>query len=171
MNVSLNVLQKKMVQDFQCAGCTCGHDPDECSSFNPTNSHGGFSCAGWVPGTFLMPSPGLICLGLPKGFNIVGNHIAEAPLGKLGYICLYESPESLPEDPVSATNIFSGYWNKLNIPVWAMEHEGYLFVKTYSPRKNMMWVSVIKGGTMSLFDAYPNVPKPINVAEFLEQIG
>ena len=171
MNISLSVIQKNMIKNFQCDGCVCGSDPDECSAFKPNKHCGAFFCESWIPGTICAPSPGLICLGLPKGFNIIGEHITGEAIRKFGYIFLHESPDDILKNPISATNIFSGYWNKLNIPVWAMEHKGYLFVKTYSPRKNRMWVSVIKGATMSLFDSYPDVPRPINVAEFVDQIS
>lgn len=170
MDIRLNIIKMGMIKRLQCSGCVCGHDPAECSSFRPIEDTVGFSCQGWVPGTLIIPDPGLICLGLPKGFNIVGPFIQKAELGKQRYVNLFSSPEDLPKREVSATNLFEGYWNKLNVPVWAMEYDGYLFVKTYAPRKNIMWVSVIKGGTMALFDSYPDVPRPINVADFVDFI-
>jgi hypothetical protein len=55
-------------------------------------------------------------------------------------------------------------WNNLNVAVWAMEKDGTLFVRTYSPRINYAFVDVIDGGTLSL------CPSAINVAEFIDEI-
>lgn len=53
---------------------------------------------------------------------------------------------------------------KLNVAVWAMEHEGALFVRTYSPRVDAGTVDVIPGGTLAM------APGAINVAEFADEI-
>ena len=50
------------------------------------------------------------------------------------------------------------------MPVWAQEKDGYLFVRTWSPRINKTYVDVVKGGTMAM------VPGAIDVADFKGEI-
>ena len=97
-----------------------------------------------------------IALGLPTGFNRDG----------FEYIRLY-------------TKMPPSFWNHLNVPIWALEKDGYLFVKTYSPRINKVYVEVIKDGKISdmTFDRTATLGesrlkdfKPINVGEFIEEI-
>ncbi len=77
-------------------------------------------------GTRIFPVVGLLALGLPKGFNRIGE-------GKL-YFGLYPlGGELRPE------------WNRLNVAVWAMELDGFLFVRTYSPRVNVTRVDRHRG--------------------------
>ena len=47
---------------------------------------------------------------------------------------------------------------------WAMMEDGYLFVRTYSPRLNRTFLDIVEGGTMEL------VPGAVNVGEFVEEI-
>lgn len=168
MTIALPQLRRQMIEEFQCSGCTCGSDT-KCGSFSLQENDGGFRCGGWVPGTIIVPG-GRVCLGLPTGFNKTGPIVMDY-ISQGGYLTLYESPEALGDNPVSETNIFAGEYNKLNLPVWAMEKDGYLFVRVISPRKCLPRVQVIKGGTFAIFDKYPNVPRPIDVAEFADQIN
>ncbi len=117
-----------MVKEFQCAGCVVGHNT-KCGKYDPQPMNNGTSCKSWVAGTTILPAVGRIALGLPKGFNRFGE-------GKL-YIRLHQG--TTPD------------WNKFNVPVWAMEKDGFLFVRTYSPRVNATIVDVIEGGTFDLF--------------------
>lgn len=55
-------------------------------------------------------------------------------------------------------------WDRLNVPVWAMVDDGFLFVRTFAPRVNMSWVDVIEGGDLSM------VPNAINVGAFVGEI-
>lgn len=52
----------------------------------------------------------------------------------------------------------------MNVAVWAMEKDGFLFVRTYIPRINVGFVDVVDGGTMDM------VPNAINASEFYEDI-
>lgn len=56
-------------------------------------------------------------------------------------------------------------WNDLNIPVWAMEEDGFLFVRTYMPRINMGATDIIEGGKREEL-----CPNAIDVREFCEEI-
>lgn len=163
--IALPQVQKEMIEKFQCPGCSLGCDTD-CGSFRFENDKEGFQCGAWSPGTFIMPG-GRLCLGLPTGFNKLG----PVDLTKIRrYISMFASPEDISDEKVNPTDIFSGKYNKLNLPVWAMEKDGYLFVKVFSPRRNLPLIQIIKGGTFAMFDAYTSIPKPINVAEFVDQI-
>lgn len=149
---------KAMVKEFQCSGCVNGGDPNECAQYKPSDRE--MRCVGHCLGTrinFL-----LFALGLPKGFNRPGFaedsddenappefiHKMKIRLHPIGDDATAKPPE----------------WNRLNVPVWAMEHDGFLFVRTFAPRINCAWVDVIEGGTLAL------CPNAINVAEFVDEI-
>lgn len=55
-------------------------------------------------------------------------------------------------------------WSRFNVAVWAMERDGFLFVRTYMPRVDVTVVDVIEGGTLAL------VPDAVNVGEFVDEI-
>jgi hypothetical protein len=61
-------------------------------------------------------------------------------------------------------SVKADFWDKFNVPVWALVQEGVLFVRTYCPRTNQTFVDVIEGGTLSL------VPQAIDVAPFYEEM-
>ena len=136
-----------MVEKFQCPGCVCGmntkcgvykYDPDL------------MRCVSHVLGTQL----GLgnhVALGLPVGFN------------KPGYCDDGEGTRNKIDVRLWVAGTHPE-WNNLNVPVWALVVDGYLFVRTYAPRVNFGWVDVIEGGVLDL------VPNAVNVAEFVEKI-
>lgn len=139
--------EEKMVEKFQCPGCVCGMDVG-CRAFKLWNDYGA-SCSGHVAGTRLMAG-GRINLGLPKGFNKLGDFDSTSE-NKRVMIRLWVKGTK-PE------------WDRLNVAVWAMEEDGHLFVRTYSPRVNKSYVDIIEGGKLS------DVPGAINVAEFQSEI-
>lgn len=141
---------KNMISKFQCPGCTCGCAPCEtCESFKPSHEFG-WSCDNHSAGT-MISGIGKIFLGMPKGFNRVGAN------EQLGYIFqmiqLWDQGEKLP------------IWDYLNIPVWAMEDDGFLFVRHYCPRINQSYIHVIAGGKID------SLPLGIyNVRNFIDDI-
>lgn len=142
-----------MIERFQCSGCVSGCDTT-CGQFKIEETHGsglGVRCIAQAPGTSLLPS-GLIYLGLPRGFNKVGARDEDKKGHKLTAIRLW-------------TGGTAPSWNELNVPVWAMEHEGFLFVRTYAPRTNRGYVDVIEGGSREML-----VPKAIDVSTFYDEI-
>lgn len=149
-----------MVSKFLCPGCTCGNDPSSCHWFRlKEEADGDFACSGHSAGTFVS-GIGRVALGLPKGFCRYGGAVPPSHLEddksdrlnmKLMHIRLYLSGETV------------GY-NHLNVPVWAMVEDGYLFVRAFSPRVNGTCVDVIKGGTLDL------VPQAIDVSRFVNEI-
>jgi hypothetical protein len=108
----------EMVERFQCPGCLHGPTPSDCDKFKLGES----GCDGHVAGTFIS-SLGRIALGLPKGFNRFG-----------------------ARDELSVRLFAEGtpLWDHLNVPVWKMHVEGFLFVRTYLPRVNGCFVDVIQ---------------------------
>ncbi len=97
-----------------------------------------------------MGGVGRLAIGLPRGFNRTGSvEFGDKPFV---YIRLYESPDMMPE------------YDRFNIPVWAMEQDGYLYVRCYCPRSNWLFVDVVKDGKLE------HAPGAVNVGEFYDQI-
>jgi hypothetical protein len=136
----------QMTEQFQCPGCSAGLNPQS-GCYRPD----GFGCGLHSAGTF---ATGVGCynLGLPTGFNRNG------PVDKRLQHSIIRLYEKMPED----------IFDKFNVPVWAMEQDGYLFVRTFSPRINLTWVDVIQGATLN---DIPSEFHVINVAEFIDEIN
>jgi len=102
------------------------------------------------------PQIGSFALGLPRGFDRVG-HMSHAKKrtdkhNTMWILCWPKDGGNRP------------HWDNCNVPVWALEKDGFLFVRTYRPRINENCVDVIEGGTLDL------VPQAINVGEFYDEI-
>lgn len=141
----LNDLQILMVETFQCPGCTCGYkatkqeaERGKCTFPIPSDGLNEcfvpctetLSCKTHSAGTFL-GGVGNINLGLPKGFNRLG------PIDK----------------SIQSSNIRLQYkipsYDSFNIPLWALEEDGYLFVVVALPRLQQFWVDVVPNGKIS----------------------
>ncbi len=142
---------EEMVEKFLCPGCVVGSDT-KCGRYKaPDDYHG---CLSHCLGTRIMPGIGLIALGMPKGFNRAwkfneeGNKMLEAhhPV-----IQLYPAPEK-PQT-----------FDWLNVPVWALEHEGFLFVRCMRPRISVVFDMIVEGGK-----AAEICPQATNVTEKYE---
>jgi hypothetical protein len=144
---ALPVLQR-MVEQFQCPGCVCGSDTS-CGRFAPNYEGGTYACGGHVLGTFVL-GLGHFALGLPKGFNRPGGVNGKEHHGMA--IRLWAAGTQ-PE------------WNNFNVPAWALEKGGYLFVRTYAPRVNQTWTDVIESGERAAL-----CPTAIDVGEFYDEI-
>lgn len=92
-----------------------------------------------------------IALGLPKGFNKPGPDDSKTRMRNTIDVRFWAT--GAPE------------WDHLNIPVWAMIEDGYLFVRTYCPRVNRGFVDVVNDDS---FDPLP--PTVLNVREFIDDI-
>lgn len=140
---------KKLIDKFQCPGCSLGCRTDDCSSVKIENTGDSRRCTSHSPGTMMIPG-GLISLGLPTGFN-KGIHPA---------LITFLEPEQLKSQ-----------FNFLNIPVWAMEENidgsDYLFIRVYSPRTNKGRVMVVPNGRFSDIPLEWNV---WNVKKFINEI-
>jgi hypothetical protein len=104
--MELTVIQKTMIEEFQCPGCVMGMDVT-CGSLKLDDSEG-FSCKGHRAGTILNGSV-RFNLGLPKGFSRV--IYADDPFAN------EKEPSNIRLHADSASVKF----DRLNVPVWAME--------------------------------------------------
>jgi len=149
--------KKEMIEKFICPGCVGGNNT-ECGQyacpFDDKEEQG--ACRSHVVGTMAIPI-GSFAIGLPKGFNRAGFYPYASELTEKHnkmHIWVWPDPDKVP-----ATN-----WDKFNVPVWAMEKDGYLFVRTYRPRINDSVVEVINRGTLDM------VPNAIDVSRFWESM-
>lgn len=141
--------QQQLIEQFQCPGCVCGGDT-KCDAFAFESLPNMFRCKSHVPGTTIMPG-GRVSLGLPKGFDKVG--------------LLIERPSDERSTNIRfITNPLKEY-DHLNVPVWAMEKDGFLFIRTMCPRLNYTYVDIIEGGKIADI-----CPKAIDVATFIDEI-
>jgi hypothetical protein len=143
---------KEMIEELVCPGCVGGSNT-ECGYYALVDGNGSYACSKHVLGTF-SPGIGSFALGLPKGFCRAGYMPwPEKATDKHNTREIRCWPEGakLP-------------WDHLNVPVWAMEKDGFLFVRTYSPRINFSRVDVVEKGTLAL------VPNAIDVGKFIDEI-
>lgn len=143
-------MELQMIEEFQCPGCLSGKDT-KCGNFKLIDDEGCFYCDSHSPATYT-PSFGKFVLGLPKGFSRLGFY---EKIPNMSYIRLWND---------SRNPNLKKHWNKLNVPVWALVKDGYLFVRTYAPRNNWVWVDVVKDGTLEL------VPGAIDISEFYNEM-
>jgi hypothetical protein len=135
-----------LIERFQCPGCAFGTAPKECLKFRLRADQGDagfFSCEGHRPGTFLAGA-GRLCLGLPKGFCRCGPGEFQVP-----FIRFFRKPPA---------------WDRFNVPVWALERDGVLFVRTFLPRLNVAFVDVIVDGKIG------DVPGALDVSTFQDDM-
>lgn len=135
----------KLVERFQCPGCVCGCGID-CGKYK--YDYRELRCVAHVLGTYM--NGALIALGMPKGFNRAGWDASGKQRNKIDIRLFLE--DQRPE------------WDNLNVPVWAIEQDGFLFVRTFAPRVNITWVDIIEKGKLSI------CPNAINVSNFIEDI-
>lgn len=144
---------KEMIERFVCPGCVCGSDT-ECGSADIEMDGGYAICKSHVVGTSMLGGQNF-ALGLPKGFCKAGlNGNGLDPYRDHNNQMLIRC--FLNRETIG--------WNHLNVPVWAMEKDGFLFVRTYSPRIGQRAVDVIHGGTLDM------CPSAIDVADFYNEI-
>lgn len=142
---------KELVEKFQCPGCVAGSDA-ECGNYQPNEQYGAV-CKSHVLGTSIGAPNNKIALGLPKGFNKPGVSDDGVNARNTINLRLWSKDAGCPD------------WDNLNIPVWAMIEDGFLFVRTYCPRLNFGYVDVIEGGD---FDVLPE--STIDVGKFIDEI-
>lgn len=135
--ISLAMNEKKeIIAKYQCPGCSCGHKPAECDAYELEEDGSMFRCKNHVCGTMLGLTQ-IVALGLPKYFNIV-------------YHGLKPFEYADKKEPVPVLRIWENppEYNELNVPVWAQDINGDLFVRCYMPRINFGIVDVIIGHKM-----------------------
>jgi len=121
----------EMIEEFICPGCVSGSDT-KCGNFKTDD---GGECLNHVIGT-LMDRGVHVCLGMPKGFNKTARSLKPGTANTMPIFCWHK------EDGPNYDNF--------NIPVWALEKDGYLFVRAFSPRINTGRVDIIEGGKIDM---------------------
>lgn len=106
---------KKVIEEYQCLGCVCGCD---ISCFEK-NENEGIGCGKHHAGTIMFPGVGNIFLGMPKGFNRLGEYTKLKPN-------IYETFEGS-----------TWKYDTWNVPVWKhLNKNGHTLVRGIMPRKN-----------------------------------
>ncbi len=140
--------QEQMVEEFQCPGCVSGNRVN-CGNYESCDFGDGAYCQSHVPGTTIYPI-GRVFLGMPKGFNRLG------PIDR----------DMMPAAIVLFTERLNvDFYDDFNVPVWAMEKDGYLFVRVFSPRNNLPRIDVVKNGNWDLV-----WKSTIDVGKFIDEI-
>jgi hypothetical protein len=160
------VTAKIMVATFQCPGCVNGEDT-KCGKFKlheiaTGTSHdggqrmvGGFRCINHETSAVTMGG-GKVNMGLPVPFARVQYRDGAQDEVKTN-IRMHLKPVD-----------YGTYWDVFNVPVWALEKDGYLFVRTYSPRTDQSYVDVITGATVEMVRAY--YPIVIDIGPIAERM-
>ena len=111
---------KKAIEQYQCSGCVCGSDI-ECFVINTTE---GIGCGKHHAGT-IINGIGNIFLGMPKGFNRLGESKKLKP-------SIYKTFESS-----------DWTYDKWNIPTWKYKNKtGHTFVRGMMPRINKTFIHI-----------------------------
>lgn len=111
---------KLAIEDYQCSGCIRGYDTS-CFGENP---EGGIGCGKHCAGT-IIPPIGALFLGMPKGFNRLGEYTKLKPN-------IYDTFESS-----------EWTYNTWNVPVWKyLSKDGHTFVRGIMPRVNRPFIHV-----------------------------
>jgi len=135
-------------EKFVCPGCVSGSNTT-CGRYKPNDAYG-HACENHVCGT----RRGFQCsfaLGMPTGFNMCARPPGEMQSSNKLAIRIWEEGTG-PE------------WDNKNVPVWAQEIEGFLFVRALSPRIGALYVHIIEGGTLA------QAPGALDVATFADEI-
>lgn len=151
---------EELIEKFLCVGCVSGSDT-KCGRFKLNTSYGA-SCTSHVLGTRMMGA-GTLALGLPTGFN-------RPPPEKAGPDSTQMKHSNTMEIRLWAKGT-APEWNNLNVPVWALEKDGFLFVRTLAPRVGRLYVDVIEGGTLGMTaEQAHGVLHAIDVSKFIDEI-
>jgi hypothetical protein len=144
----------EMVEKFLCPGCVAGCDT-KCGKFKTGNhgfsTQGYFDCEGHVLGTHRLGT-GSFALGMPRGFQRPPQLNGIEHTNKM---FIYLAPRGCPMPDM----------DNFNVPTWAMEKEGFLFLHVVSPRINYMRTFVLESRT---FAELP--PGVVNVAAFYDEM-
>lgn len=111
---------KLAIETYQCSGCISGGD---ISCFENINNYG-IGCQKHQSGT-MVSGIGNIFLGMPKGFNRLGEQFRLKPF-------IYDTFESSVWE-----------YNMWNIAVWKyLSQDGHTFVRGIMPRKNEPFIHI-----------------------------
>jgi hypothetical protein len=131
--------KEEMIAEFICSGCVGGMDTN-CGKYEEVtyfpDKKVGHGCQSHVLGTTIFNGAGTIALGMPKGFNRSGYcRMSKRDHNQMPIFCW-------PNDTFPPPDVFSEF----NVPVWALEKEGFLFIRVGHPRTAGWSCHVIEGG-------------------------
>ena len=152
--------RKEIIERFICSGCICGSNTS-CGNFFTERKTDRITivrakgCANHLTGTSMFCGGQIIRFAprMPVGFSKSKNIDGE-----------FENRFDIEVYTKDEIDEFKLELNYLNIPVWAMEEDGFLFVRIYSPRINLGRIAIVEDGTMDL------VPEALDVKEFQSEI-
>ena len=114
---------KQAIENYQCSGCIVGGDTS-CYERNHIPGPGSVGCGKHQAGTTI-GFIGTIFLGMPRGFNRLGEYTSLRPV-------IFKSFETAQWD-----------YNQWNIPVWKyLSKDGHTFVRGLTPRLNEPFIHV-----------------------------
>jgi hypothetical protein len=120
---------KIAIEEYQCSGCVIGGDT---TCFESRGEGYGCGCGKHCAGTYVYPLVGNVYLGMPKGFNRLGEFEKMKPN-------IYET--------------FDDHYDIFNIPVWKyLSKDGHTFVRGLRPRKNEPFINIFLENCMDKID-------------------
>ncbi len=123
---------EKAVKEYQCSGCIKG--PFE--TCFAKSQYDGVGCDNHVAATYITPNMGQIFLGMPNGFNRLGQNSKTK-------ILIFEKFENFVNP-----NGYVGY-SKFMVPTWKYLNEnGHTLVRVYMPRINNSCIHVFLENTL-----------------------
>jgi hypothetical protein len=151
----------KIIEEHQCPGCVAGSST-KCGEFRPEKDNWGISCTAHTLGTSVL-GVGPFALGMPKGFCRSGVEHDERHGGWRASNKFFGLSLIAKDMPMPALQ-----FGKFNIPVWAMEREGHLYIRVAQPRRALFYTLVFEiteGRTKK--DLCPDA---VDVGQFYDEI-
>lgn len=134
---------KKAIENYQCTGCSVGSDI-RCF----TSDSFGEGCGKHFSGTGVLGGIGKILLGMPKGFNRMG-----------------EQKELRPKIFKSFSDY--GSYDKWNIPTWKYKDEfGNTLVRGLMPRRNEPFLHVFLEDCLDQVNCYLVTPEDVEFMDY-----
>jgi hypothetical protein len=130
---------KLAIEEYQCLGCVVGCDIS-CFKINTTS---GVGCGQHYAGTVAI-GIGTFFLGIPKGFNRLGEYTKLKPN-------IYDTFESSEWS-----------YDMLKIPVWKyLSKDGHTFVRGIMPRKNEPFIHIFLENCISKINCLEITPADV----------
>lgn len=130
---------KKAVEEYQCTGCMNGSDT---TCFKGDDM--GSGCGSHYSGTMVLGGIGKLFLGLPKGFNRLGEQKDLRPK-------IYQTMDE-----------YGGY-NMWNVPTWKHKNKlGHTLVRGMMPRLNQPFLHIFLEDCLDKVDCYEVTAEDIN---------
>jgi hypothetical protein len=128
---------QKAIEEYQCSGCVCGSDI-ECGKFKKDGSLN-IACSAHVAGTRGSPHIGRFFLGMPKGFNRIGEQDTLSI-----HIFTTQDDQNTQRE-----------YDHFNLPIWKQKNDsGHIFIRGYVPRLNQGFLHIILAGNYEFINCH-----------------